>query len=315
MKPRVSVVIACYNTAELVTETLDSVLAQTYRDFEVILVNDGSADTIELERVLQPYLDKITYIKKENGGVSSARNRGIRAARGELIATIDSDDLWVPEYLAFQVAQLDADPSADIVYPNAVFFGGGESGRRLAMEATRPRPEVTFTTLVTEECSVVTSVLARKDALERAGLYDETLSRSEDFDLWLRCVKTGSRIIYHDKVLLRSRRRPGSLSSDAARMAEHAAKVLRKMQASVSLTDGERAAIERKLSQFDGDHLFYEGKQAFFAGEYSTAIGKLQAANLHLKSGRITRLLLLLRTVPGFARMAYVWLYRNRLNG
>src|ERR1022692_2148418 len=175
MKPRVSVVIACYNTAELVSETLDSVLAQTYRDFEVILVNDGSPDTIELERVLQPYLDKITYIRQENGGVSSARNRGIGVARGELIATIDSDDLWVPEYLAFQVAQLDADPSADIVYPNAVFFGAGESGKRLAMDLTSSMPEVTFTSLVTEDCSVITSVLARKEALERAGLYDEKL--------------------------------------------------------------------------------------------------------------------------------------------
>ena len=76
MKPRLSVIIPYYNTADLVTETLDSVLTQTYRDFEVILVNDGSPDTLKLERILAPYRDKLIYIRKENGGVSSARNRG-----------------------------------------------------------------------------------------------------------------------------------------------------------------------------------------------------------------------------------------------
>jgi glycosyltransferase involved in cell wall biosynthesis len=312
VNPRVSVIIPYYNTAELVTETLDSVLAQTYRDFEVILVNDGSPDTAELERVLQPYLDKITYIRKENGGVSSARNRAIGAARGELIALIDSDDLWVPEYLAFQVAQLDADPQADIVYPNAVFFGIGENGRKLSRVLTTPIREVTFTSLITEECSVVTSVVARKQALVRAGLYDEKLRRCEDFDLWLRCVKAGGRIIFHNKVLLRYRRRPGSLSADLAAMAGHAATVLRKARATMVLTDDERAAIERKLARFDGERLFQEGKQDFLGGDYATAISKLEAANRHLKSGRISRFLLLLRVAPGLTRKAHAWLDGNR---
>ena len=128
MNPRVSVVIPYYNTAELVGETLDSVVAQTYKDFEIILVNDDSPDTARLEAVLAAYGDKVHYIRTENRGVSAARNIGIRAARGELIALIDSDDIWMPDYLEFQVAQLDADPAADVVYPNAVIFGAGEAG-------------------------------------------------------------------------------------------------------------------------------------------------------------------------------------------
>jgi hypothetical protein len=176
-------------------------------------------------------------------------------------------------------------------------------------------PEVTFTSLVTGECSVVTSVLARRAALERAGLYDESLSRCEDFDLWLRCVNAGSRIIYHHRALLRYRRRPGSLSADPARMAEHAAIVLRKTRNHMQLTVDEQAMIESKLAGLEGDRLFYEGKHAFFAGDYVIAVSKLQAANRHLKSKRITRLLLLLRTVPSLARLAYGFLYRNRLNG
>jgi len=315
MKPRVSVVIPCYNTAAYVAETLDSVLAQTYRDFEIILVNDGSPDTARLECVLQPYLGRITYVVKENGGPSSARNAGIRAAQGELIAFIDSDDMWVPEYLAFQVARLDANPSADIVYPNAMFFRDGQRGHRLARPMSAPVPEATFTALVTEECGVVYSLTARKAALERAGLFDEQLWRAEDFDLWLRCVKTGSRIIYHLEPLLHYRTRGGSLSTDAVSMAAGAARVLRKMQATVEMTADERAAVQRKIRDFDGNCLFHEGKRAFFAGDYGTAVRKLQEANRLVKSGRVRRLLWLLRTAPGLARMTYDWLYSDRTNG
>jgi glycosyltransferase involved in cell wall biosynthesis len=307
MSPRVSVIIPYYNTAEVVADTLDSVFAQTYTDFEVILIDDESPDSARLERVLAPYRDKLHYIRTRNQGPAAARNTGIRAARGELIAMIDSDDLWTPDYLAYQVGQLDADPSADIVYPNAVVFGVGESGRRLAMEPSRPQPEVTFTRLVTEECSVVVSVLARKAALERAGLFDEQFRWCEDFDLWLRCLKAHSRIVYHHKVLLRYRRRPGSLSWDQARMAAHAAKVLRKMQHTVPLTEAERGAIEAKLRQLDALQSYNEGRQAFFAGDYGAAREKLQAADRYLNSKRIKLLLLLLRAAPRLAQRALVW--------
>jgi len=309
MNPRVSVIIPYYNTAEVVTQTLDSVLAQTFTDYEIILVNDDSPDTARLEVVLGPYRDKITYIHTENRGVAAARNTAIRKARGELLAFLDSDDLWTPDYLTYQVGQLDADPSADVVFPNAVFFGEGESGRKLAMKAGSPMPEITFTRLVTEECSVVVSVLVRKRAVERVGLFDEQLRRCEDFDLWLRCLKAGSRIIYHHTVLMRYRRRPGSLSSDPARMAAHAAQVLRKMQHVVPLTEAENEIIKAKLRDFDGRHLFFEGKQAFFAGDYGAALENFQAADRHLNNMRVKLLILVVRTAPSFARRLHAWRY------
>src|SRR4051794_21327340 len=100
MNPRVSVIVPCYNTADVVAETIDSVLAQTYRDYEVIVVNDGSPDSGELNPILARYGDRLRCFRKENGGLASARNRGIREARGELIALLDSDDIWTPDYLA-----------------------------------------------------------------------------------------------------------------------------------------------------------------------------------------------------------------------
>src|SRR5215472_1922307 len=194
---RVSVIIPCYKTAKFVAQTLQSVFAQTYQDFEVVLVNDGSPDTPELEKAIAPWRKRITYLHTENCGLAGARNNGIRAAKGELIALLDSDDIWEPNYLEVQVRKLDEDPSADIVYPNAMIFDEGPG----LYEFPRSYGEVTFNSLVQERCVVMVSVLARRSALERAGLFDSNLRSCEDFDMWLRCLKSGSRIIYHNQVL------------------------------------------------------------------------------------------------------------------
>src|SRR5713226_4394344 len=90
--PLVSVIIPAFNSAQYISETLSSVFGQNFLDFEVIVINDGSQDSEELERVLQPYLNRITYLKQENRGPSSARNAGIYQARGQFIALLDADD-------------------------------------------------------------------------------------------------------------------------------------------------------------------------------------------------------------------------------
>ena len=112
----VSVVIPAYNAAPFIAQTIESVFGQTFRNFEVIVVNDGSPDTAELERELQPYMDRIRYRTQPNAGPSSARNLGIREARGEFVAFLDSDDAWLPDYLATQMKILTADPSIDLLY-------------------------------------------------------------------------------------------------------------------------------------------------------------------------------------------------------
>lgn len=302
--PRVSVIIPCYKTAHFVAETLESVFAQTYRDFEVVLVNDGSPDTPELEEAIAPWRDKITYVQTQNCGLAGARNNGIRASKGELVALLDSDDTWEPNYLEVQVKKLDEDPSADIVYPRFATFG---EGHHLGMRSEFCRGEVTFSRLVDLKIAVVVSVLARRSALERAGLFDDTLRSCEDFDMWLRCLKNGSRIIYHNQVLLRYRVRPDSLSANPVWMHSHAAAVLRKMQNSVSLTDQERRVVQSSIRREDGFKLFFEGKKAFLAEDYPRAINLIQQSNKLLKSVRISTILLALRTMPRICQLAYFW--------
>src|SRR3954454_18431717 len=210
--PGVSVVIPAYNAAPFIAETLDSVFAQTILPQEVIVVNDGSPDTPDLERNLAPYLDRIIYRIQQNKGVSAARNTAIRAATQPLIACLDSDDLWDPKYLEVHTKYMRENPEADLVYGNAVKFGEGAERKRTFMDMNPSNGDVTFEKLIRLQCNVNTSVTVRREAVLKAGLYDEKLKTAEDFDLWLRICKNG-RLIYHREILMMSRRRPGSLST------------------------------------------------------------------------------------------------------
>jgi len=128
--------------------------------------------------------------------------------------------------------------------------------------------------------------------------------------MWLRCVKSGSRIIYHDAVLLRYRVRGDSLSADPVWMYDHARRVLLKMRTTVALTDEERHVLESATRRFEGQELFHEGKRAFIGGDTQLAINRLEQANAVLKSIRIRMILFAIRTMPRFVRA----IYRHRLH-
>src|SRR5262245_33293054 len=123
LSPAVSVIIPAYNAANYISETLDSVLAQTFQDWEIIVVNDGSPDTEELEHVLGRYQEQISYRKQENRGPGSARNEGMRHARGKYLAFLDSDDLWLPDFLSEVVQFLEEHPSISMACADCVYFG------------------------------------------------------------------------------------------------------------------------------------------------------------------------------------------------
>jgi glycosyltransferase involved in cell wall biosynthesis len=295
-----------YNVAEFIGEALDSVLNQTFQDFEVIVVNDGSPDTEQLERVLEPYLGRISYIKHEtNRGVSAARNAGIRAARGRYLAFLDADDLWEHNYLEVQVGMLEADPDVDVLYPNAVIFGPVPEDGKTYMELSPSEGEVTMESLIRQECTVIASVTARSEIISRSGLFDESLPRCEDFDLWLRVLQVGGRISYHRQPLVRYRRRDGSLSSEREWMYRYAIQVLDKMERTPDLTPAQRQVIAQGRSQFRGSMRLYEGKKAFFRGDIAGAIDGLTEANEHLPSKKVGLVLLLLRLAPGLLLRLY----------
>lgn len=190
-----SVIIPAYNASRYIGEALDSVFAQTFKDYETVVVNDGSADTPALEQVLAAYDDRIVYLKQENQGVSKARNTGIHYARGQFIALLDSDDRWEPGFLQQQVSMFQSNPNLDLVFSDSILFGATPlNGRRFMSVYPSSRP-VTLAKLLNGDATVITScVVARKTALLEAGLFDETRHYSEDFDLWCRMAAIGKQI-------------------------------------------------------------------------------------------------------------------------
>jgi glycosyltransferase involved in cell wall biosynthesis len=303
--PRVSVIIPAYSAAKFIGPALDSVFAQTYRDYEVVVVNDGSPDTPELEEVLQPYAEKIEYITQENRGLSGARNTGIRAARGEFVAFLDADDLWEPNYLERQFAEIERRPELDIVYANAVIFGDSIDAGKKFMDLCPSDGPVTFESLITQQCNVMVSVLARRDTLIAAGLFDEQLRSVEDFDLWLRVIKHGGKIGYHREVLTRYRRHAASLSADPVWMCQHVLKVLDKAANTLDLDSSEQALMETQRAHFHAMLLLQEGKRAFFNGDKEVAISKLTEANRIFRSKKISATLWSLRRMPRALLFAY----------
>ena len=311
MVPRVSIIIPTYNTAAYIGEALDSVFAQTRTDYQVIVINDGSPDTDKLERVLQPYRQRILYMKQENRGVSAARNAGIRAARAPLIALLDSDDMWEPNYLAVQIAALERDPTIDVIYPNALVFGDAPEAGRTFMEICPSAGEVTFEALVTARCTVMVSALVRRETVIRAGMFDEAFRGPEDFDLWLRIVKQGGRIAYHDQVLVRYRRRGGCLMSDMVAVHDEQLRVFEKAERTLNLTVSELEVVRHQHVRIQALLRFNEGKRAFIRGDMPVAVHKLNEANSFFKSRRIAFILLVLRFSPRFLLRAYH--FRHRL--
>ncbi|AFY58142.1 glycosyl transferase [Rivularia sp. PCC 7116] len=182
--PIISVVVPAYNSQSTILETIDSVLGQTFSDFELIVINDGSTDnTLEiLTSVKDTRLKVYSY---PNGGLPAARNRGIARASGEFISFIDADDLWTPDKLELQIQALQKNPSAGVAYSWTICMGNnGESFHPGVSESYQGN--VYANLLVGNFIASGSNVLLRKETIESAGYFDESLKSSEDWDYWLR---------------------------------------------------------------------------------------------------------------------------------
>jgi glycosyltransferase involved in cell wall biosynthesis len=194
--PTVSVIINTYNSSHFLVKAVESVLAQTYQNFELIVVDDGSTD--DTKEAIAPYLDRLTYIYQENKKYSAAKNTGIRASSGTYIAFMDSDDIWMPEKLTRQVTILEQHPEAALTYCQAVYID--PEGQQISFRGKKycnpvgedlviadMRKELFLTTVVAPG----STMLVRRWAVEKAGLFDETHIHGEDWELWLRIAPLG----------------------------------------------------------------------------------------------------------------------------
>jgi glycosyltransferase involved in cell wall biosynthesis len=312
-RPAVSVIIPAYRVAAYIDDALDSVLAQISKPVEIIVVNDGSPDTDGLERVLEPYRDRIIYLKQENGGVSSARNAGIGAARGEWLAFLDGDDVWLPDYLESQFAVLRADPGIDMVFGNAILFGDTPLAGRCTTDFSPTGGAITFLKAVAGECTIAYCAVVRREIVIRVGMFDTRLRGSEDFNLWLRILKAGGRIVYQHKPLYRYRRREGSATSDSVWMNERILESLQLAEETIPMSAEERAGLERHRQKVKTELALARGKAAFGNRNWDGAVCHYLEAHKLTPNGKIQAILFLLRLCPRVTYAVYKWRQRRVL--
>ena len=208
----VSVIIPTYNCASYLAAAIESVLAQTYRDFRIFVIDDGSTDATP--EVMRPYVYHCVYIHQPNAGAAAARNRGIRESSSKYIAFLDADDLWHPTKLERQIQLLDLHPNVGLVCSDFSMTGNGQSVDSF-FSTTRVPPDGRMFKHLLRNCIVFTSsVVVPRQVIEEAGMFNEFLPVCEDMNLWLRIASRWD-IAAIREVLVSRRDRPEGLSATA----------------------------------------------------------------------------------------------------
>jgi glycosyltransferase involved in cell wall biosynthesis len=300
----VSVVIPAFQCSASICQALDSVFAQTFTNFEVIVVNDGSPDSDDLERVLHPYLSRIRYQKQANQGPAAARNAGILAARGTYIALLDADDYWFPDHLAKQVELLQRDSSLSLVYSDSLLL----RKRQLVGTAFGREPQldtVSFEALITEHCSIGTSsIVASRQALLEAGLFNPRFIRCEDYDLWARLAHMGRRIAYSRDVQLCHRVFNG-LASDLEAMRQARIDVYERLAADLQLSTPQQQLIRQQIAHTKAMSQLAQARKFLLSRDYRKARTAAQSANSELHRWSLRAFILTLHTAPALSRILY----------
>jgi glycosyltransferase involved in cell wall biosynthesis len=210
--PKVSVIIPTYNASKYLRETLDSVLAQTYQDFEVVVVDDGSTDgTVE---ILKSYGDRIRWTVQEHQGQAYALNRGLQIAKGEYFAYFDADDLMRPTKLEVQARYLDEHPDVDLVYGDRYCI---EAGRAPVLSKSRPLDP--FFLLQYDYVPRLT-VMCRRSSQEKVGPFNGEITGSDDWDMWVR-MSEQCRMAYLEGALVEYRIHGGNISFTRPKRLNH----------------------------------------------------------------------------------------------
>lgn len=256
--PLVTVVIPTYNRALFVTKAIDSVLGQTFTDYEIIVVDDGSTDPTK--EILNGYVEKIRYIYQDNSGVSAARNTGIRIARGEWVAFLDSDDEWRTDYLSKQIKRVRDFPSIVMQTTNCLFIGldgmtrsyfeiNGSLAEFSGMDYLFIKEPFRF--IVKHGPWQVGSTIIRRKAITEVGLFDTSFNINEDFDIMARVALEGSfGLIKEELVNVYRRNEPtecltNQVKKNPIQAMESAAEIYKKLIRIETLNNEDRKALNQ----------------------------------------------------------------------
>lgn len=264
--PKVSIIVPAYNSGSFLVEALESAFAQTFKNAEIIVVNDGSTDNTE--ELLRPWFHRITYVAQPNKGLPGALNTGLKRARGDYIAILDADDIWEKEKLEAQVNVMEEFPEVGLSYTNFIPFGDPvdfQTGfdenngalRRYCSSAVGQdvylitAPFLFRDLLVEQGFPKPSSTMIRRVCFEKVGAFNERLTFCQDTEMTLRLSKV-CRFAYIDRCLLKRRIHAGSLASIQSQRdyaLEHI-EMFRRLDDFVPLTDPERLQCRRVLASY-----------------------------------------------------------------
>lgn len=216
-EPKVSVIIAAFNAASYIGKAIESVLSQTLRDVELIVVDDGSTD--RTAEIVKGYGERVRYLFQENAERSAARNNGIAHARGDYLSFLDADDLIAPEKLADQTAFLEGHPEYDLVYSRVAYFTEKEQDNYYTPRRITPEGDVLYE-LTRSNFITIHSPLIRRSAIERSGGFDPNFNRFEDWDFLVRLSLAGARFGFIEGLHAFVRVHPANTVQDRVRMFE-----------------------------------------------------------------------------------------------
>jgi glycosyltransferase involved in cell wall biosynthesis len=252
--PAFSVVMPAYNAASTIDAAIESVLSQTRPDFELLIVDDGSTDNTAARAQSRLRDDRLRLLSQPNRGKSSARNAGVQAARGALVSFLDSDDLWLPQYLEVMAATLGANPTAAVAYTDAWLLD--DESRRIARSSamspwhppTVPSEPGSFLrALLRFGNFVFGGATVRRSTLGEVGGFRVELDGAEDFELWLRIAANGYRLVRCPTKLAIYRRSSGQATADPEMMRRFGNEVFRIVAEDYEIPDELRDLARQRL--------------------------------------------------------------------
>jgi cellulose synthase/poly-beta-1,6-N-acetylglucosamine synthase-like glycosyltransferase len=292
------VIVPAYGVAGFLAEALSSLWAQSFVDWEVVVVDDG--DRIGVAAAFAPFGSdaRMRLLQTDNAGVSTARNRAVAAARADVIAFLDGDDLYERDYLARMLQALQDDPALGFVTCDAQLFGAGVRRARLYSEAHPIQGPLTLERVLTRQVNVFTAAVVRRSAFQSVGGFDAHLRAAEDLDLWIRLLALGWRGAVVPAPLVRYRRREGSLSSNVRALLAGCCAVYAK--AAAMLAGRPEAAAAQTVGRHYAQRLAWaEGEALIIEGRVSAGLALLRDAGVRSRRWRLA--IAMMRRAPWVA--------------
>lgn len=277
-RPLVSVIMPAYNGQDYIGFAIESVLAQNYRPLEVIVVDDGSP--VPMAEVVASFGDEVRCVRQENAGTGAARNRGLRESRGEFIALLDQDDLWLPGKLERQIPRFSEDPRIGLVTAWMELF---DSATGEVRGAFRPPAELDVHDMLSLELPPVQTMVFRRSALEKIGGFDSSLRGTDDWDVNIR-MGAEFRVVTVGEVLGRARMHGSQQGGNGEQMYRNGMKVLDKHQHLHAGCEKCRAAQRKSrglLREHYSNYIRGRARAAWFGRRYSTAAARTLSAFWH----------------------------------